>query len=124
MRSHRDLDVWKKSVTLVSEIYTVTRTFPPEEMYGLVNQMRRAAVSVPSNIAEGAARDSQKEFLRFLSIAIGSLAEMETQVLIAKNLKFLDTENHLSNEIEQIRRMLHGLINGVKRNVKRNAIRN
>ena len=124
MRSHRDLDVWKKSVTLVSEIYTVTRTFPPEEMYGLVNQMRRAAVSVPSNIAEGAARDSQKEFLRFLSIAIGSLAEMETQVLIAKNLKFLDTENHLCNEIEQIRRMLHGLINGVKRNVKRNAIRN
>ena len=117
MRSHRDLDVWKKSVTLVSEIYTVTRTFPPEEMYGLVNQMRRAAVSVPSNIAEGAARDSQKEFLRFLSIAIGSLAEMETQVLIAKNLKFIDTENHLSNEIEQIRRMLHGLINGVKRNV-------
>ena len=124
MRSHRDLDVWKKSVTLVSEIYTVTRTFPPEEMYGLANQMRRAAVSVPSNIAEGAARDSQKEFLRFLSIAIGSLAEMETQVLIAKNLKFLDTENHLCNEIEQIRRMLHGLINGVKRNVKRNAIRN
>ena len=59
-----------------------------------------------------------------MSIAIGSLAEMETQVLIAKNLKFLDTENHLSNEIEQIRRMLHGLINGVKRNVKRNAIRN
>ena len=124
MRSHRDLDVWKKSVTLVSEIYTVTRTFPPEEMYGLVNQMRRAAVSVPSNIAEGAARDSQKEFLRFLSIAIGSLAEMETQVVIAKNLKFLDTENHLSQEIEQIRRMLHGLINGVKRNMKRNAIRN
>ena len=124
MRSHRDIDVWKKSVTLVSEIYTVTRTFPPEEMYGLVNQMRRAAVSVPSSIAEGAARDSQKEFLRFLSIAIGSLAEMESQVLIAKSLKFLDAENHLSKEIEQICRMLHGLINGVKRKVKSNAIRN
>ena len=123
MKGHRDLDVWKRSVGLVSEIYAVTRTFPPEEMYGLVNQMRRAAVSVPSNIAEGAARDSQKEFLRFLSIAVGSLAEMETQVVIAVNLKFLNAENQLHPEIERIRQMLHGLVNGIKRNMKKKAIK-
>ena len=123
MKSHRDLDVWKRSVCFVSDVYAVTRTFPPEEMYGLVNQMRRAAVSVPSNIAEGAARDSQKEFLRFLSIAVGSLAEIETQVLIAVNLNFLHAENQLKPEIERIRQMLHGLINGIKLNMKRNVLK-
>ena len=121
MKSHRDLDVWKRSIALVSEIYSATRAFPSEEMYGLVNQLRRAAVSVPSNIAEGAARDSQKEFLRFLSISIGSLAEMETQLLIAVNLNYLPSDNLLGPEIDRIRQMLHGLINGIKRNMRKNA---
>jgi len=123
MKSHRDLDVWKRSIALVGEVYSVTRTFPAEEMYGLVNQIRRAAVSVPSNIAEGAARDSQKEFLRFLSISIGSLAEMETQLLIAVNLNYLPSDNLLGPEIDRIRQMLHGLINGIKRNMRKNANR-
>jgi len=123
MKSHRDLDVWKRSIALVSEIYSATRAFPSEEMYGLVNQLRRAAVSVPSNIAEGAARDSQKEFLRFLSISIGSLAEMETQLLIAVNLNYLPSDNLLGPEIDRIRQMLHGLINGIKRNMRKNANR-
>ena len=76
MKSHRDLDVWKSSIRLVSEVYVLTRKFPSDELYGLTSQMRRAAVSVPSNIAEGAARGSLKEFSRFLSISLGSLAEV------------------------------------------------
>ena len=118
MKSHRDLDVWKKSIGLVREIYVLTKKFPPDELYGLTSQMRRAAVSVPSNIAEGAARGSSKEFSRFLSISLGSLAEMETQLLIAENLNYLPPDISVSLEIEQIRKMLHGLsssVNGKKR---------
>ena len=99
MKSHRDLDAWKKSIGLVSEIYLLTKKFPPDELYGLTSQMRRAAVSVPSNIAEGAARGSSKEFSRFLSISLGSLAEMETQLLIAENLNYLPPDISLSQEI-------------------------
>ena len=113
MKSHRDLDVWKKSIGLVSEIYLLTKKFPPDELYGLTSQMRRAAVSVPSNIAEGAARGSSKEFSRFLSISLGSLAEMETQLLIAENLNYLPPDISVSQEIERIRKLLHGLSNSV-----------
>jgi four helix bundle protein len=117
MKSHRDLEVWRRSVDLVTDIYAVTRSFPVDEMYGLTGQMRRAAVSVPSNIAEGAARNSHKEFLRFLSIATGSLAEMETHLLIARNLNYMEQDT-LGPEIERIRQMLHGLINSIKRKMK------
>src|SRR5208282_5567415 len=88
-RSYRDLIAWQKAMKFVSQIYEVTQRFPSEERYGLTNQLRRAAVSVPSNIAEGQARFSQKEFHHFLSQARGSLTEIETQLLIAKDLKYL-----------------------------------
>ena len=114
MKSHRDLDVWKQSIGLVREIYIATKKFPPDERYCLTNQMRLAAVSVPSNIAEGAARDSAKEFKRFLSISRGSLAELETQVLIAADLGYLEHCNTISQDITHIRKMLHGLHNSVR----------
>ena len=78
IRNHKDLEVWKKSMDLVSNIYKITESFPNKELYGLTNQIRRAAVSIPSNIAEGAARNSKKEFIQFLYIALGSLSELET----------------------------------------------
>jgi four helix bundle protein len=92
MKSHKDLDVWKKSIEMVTLVYKLTRDFPKDELYGLTNQMRRAAVSVPSNIAEGAGRNSSKEFLQFLSYATGSLSELETQIIIANHLGYLNKE--------------------------------
>jgi len=89
MRTHKDLDVWKKSIALVTKIYQITGTFPKEEMFGLTNQIRRCAVSIPSNIAEGSARVYQKEFIRFLHISLGSQQELETQFIIAKNLNYI-----------------------------------
>jgi len=86
IKNHKDLEVWKKSMDLVSNIYKITEPFPNKELYGLTNQIRRAAVSVPSNIAEGAARSSKKEFIQFLYIALGSLSELETQIIIANSL--------------------------------------
>lgn len=86
--NHKELDVWKKGMDLVEKIYSLSASFPAEERFGLTSQIRRAAVSVPSNIAEGAARKSDKELLQFISIAIGSLAELETQYLIAIRLGF------------------------------------
>ena len=88
-RSYRELIAWQKGMKLVTEIYEATQRFPSEERYGLTNQLRRASVSLPSNIAEGQARFSQKEFHHFLSQARGSLVEMETQLIIARNLKYL-----------------------------------
>jgi four helix bundle protein len=100
---------------LVEKIYHITSEFPKEEQFGLTSQIRRSAISIPSNIAEGAARNSNKEFIQFLYVAIGSLSEVETQLLLAKRLTFIN-ENKLLNEIESIRRMLLGLIKFLKRN--------
>ena len=94
MRPHEKLDVWKKSVEMVTAIYEITRSFPADEGFGLVSQIRRAGISVPANIAEGAARQSEKEFCHFLSIAQGSASELETELLIAKNLGYLSMENY------------------------------
>jgi four helix bundle protein len=91
-RSHKKLDVWKDSVDLATHIYQITEKFPKAEVYGLTSQMRRAVISVPSNIAEGAARFSPKEFGQFLNIAGGSLSELDTQLEIAYNLGFLTKE--------------------------------
>ena len=90
--THKDLDVWKLSVEFVTEIYEMTKFFPKDEIYGLTSQIRRPAVSVPSNIAEGAGRKSKIEFRRFLYIALGSAAELETQLIIGANLKYMDME--------------------------------
>ena len=112
MRTHKDLDVWKLSIDFVTEIYTITKGFPKEEQFGLVSQLRRSAVSVPSNIAEGAARQSNKEFIQFLYVALGSLMELDTQLSIAKNLNFLSDEslNDLQSKTDEIGKMLNGLI--------------
>lgn len=114
--SYRNLIAWQKAMRLVSEIYDVTRAFPRDELYGLTNQLRRAAVSVPSNIAEGQARFSRKEFHHFLSLARGSLVEIETQLQIAENLCYLSTVEggRLLAEAAELGRVLNGLIASVK----------
>jgi four helix bundle protein len=88
-QSYKDLQVWQISIDLVEMVYRLTQAFPQKETYALCNQMQRAAVSIPSNIAEGHARDSTKEFLHHLSIVLGSLAELETQVIVAKRLTYI-----------------------------------
>jgi four helix bundle protein len=115
-QSYRDLIAWQKAMDLVTEVYRVTKEFPKEELYGLTSQLRRAAVSVPSNIAEGQARHSQKEFHHFLGHARGSLAEIETQLLIAKNLGYLTSARleTLLAEAGELGRIMNGLITAIK----------
>ena len=115
MKSHKDLDVWKKSMELVTNIYRLTRDFPHEEQYGLSSQIRRSAISIPSNIAEGAARNSAKEYKQFLYISLGSISEIETQILIAEKLGFLKSGNSLLEDVSAIRKMLAGLISYVSK---------
>ena len=113
MKTHKDLEVWKRSIDFVTLIYKKTQSFPKEELYGISNQMRRSAVSIPSNITEGASRQSEKEFIRFLYIARGSAIELETHLIIIKNLGYIkETEyNELTTDITIIAKMLNGLIN-------------
>jgi four helix bundle protein len=114
-RSYKDLEVWKLSIELVKEIYRITEKFPPSEIYGLTNQMRRAPVSIPSNIAEGQERNSAKEFRQFLAIALGSVAEIETQLIIAKEIHYL-TEAEVEPFvaiIDRLRKMTRGLIKSI-----------
>ena len=115
MNTHRDLVVWQKSVDFVTKIYMITDSYPKTEIYGLTSQLRRAAVSIPSNIAEGSARDSDKELVRFLYISRASAAEVETQLLISENLGYLEsTNNKLNEELLDILKMLSALINKIK----------
>lgn len=114
-RKHHDLNVWQESIELVKEIYEITAKFPPHEMYGLTSQIRRAAVSVPSNIAEGAARTGSKEFLQFLSICRGSLSELETQLIIANNLGYIKNIELLTTQIDKIFGLLGGLMNSLRK---------
>jgi four helix bundle protein len=116
MKTHRDLKVWSNSIDLVTRVYKFTNNFPKEELFGITSQIRRAAVSIPSNIAEGAARTSKKEFNKFLSIALGSASELETQILISKNLDYLTAENFeiLIDELTIIQKMIHGLMKNLK----------
>jgi four helix bundle protein len=117
IRSHQDLEVWKNSVALVTVVYEMTEAFPARERFGLSNQMRRAAVSIPSNIAEGAGRFSPKEFVQFLYIASGSLAELETHLVIAHRLGYIITAelNELEKRIRLIRSQVFGLIRRVRK---------
>src|ERR1035437_8140014 len=112
INSYRDLVVWQKSVALVTEIYAATSNFPREEMFGLISQLRRCAVSVPSNIAEGQGRATKGEFIQFLSHARGSLFELETQIVIAKELGYitLETEKRMTAEATEVARILNGLV--------------
>ena len=115
-QSYRQLVAWQKAMEFVTEIYTATRAFPREELYGLTAQIRRGAVSVPSNIAEGQARYSRREFYRFLTVARGSLAEIETQVGIAGSLGYLTsaTGQNLLSRTAELGRILNGLIASTK----------
>ncbi len=108
-RGHHKLEAWKQSRKLVTDIYLLTKEFPKDEMYGLTLQIRRSAISIPSNIAEGAARTGNKEFAQFLSIARGSLSELETQLLIASDLGYVREDNPVFALVHRISRLLTGL---------------
>lgn len=116
MKSYRDLIVWNKSMFLVTSIYSILKKFPDEEKFGLVSQIKRSSVSVPSNIAEGYGRNSIKDYSRFLQIARGSLYEMQTQIEISKNLNFISEKevNEIFNLSLEVEKMLNSLINKLK----------
>jgi len=113
MGTHKDLDVWKLGIQIVKDIYAVTAKFPQGEMYGLTSQLRRAAVSVPANIAEGAARNGKKEFIQFLYVGLGSLSEIETLLIISEDLNFI-ASNELRTKIVSLRMKLLNLIKYLK----------
>jgi len=108
--AHYRLDVWKESMKLVKAIYQITAEFPESEKFGLTSQMRRSAVSVPSNIAEGAARGSSGDFVRFLQIARASLMELDTQLWLAQDLGFIQSSKHARSRVIVILKLLNGLI--------------
>ncbi|MDT5159229.1 MAG: hypothetical protein QOH51_3586 [Acidobacteriota bacterium] len=110
-KSYRDLDVWRKAMGLVKAVYIATSSYPSEEKFSLVSQMRRAAVSIPSNLAEGHARYGGGEFKHFISIAMGSVAELETQVILSVDLAYLieNTGRDLLNQLDEVGKMLRGL---------------
>ncbi|MBK8389385.1 MAG: four helix bundle protein [Saprospiraceae bacterium] len=112
MKPHKNLNAWIKSFEFVKDIYLVTERFPTEEKFGLISQMRRSAISVPVNIAEGAARKSNKEFIQFLHISLGSLTELDTLILLSKELGFLESTDCeiLIDKLETIGKIIFGLI--------------
>lgn len=110
---HKDLDIWKLGIDLVEMIYKLTKKYPKEEIYGLTTQIRRAAISVPSNIAEGAARKSKPEFLQFLYVSLGSLSELETQLIISYRLGYLQSDD-IFETVEKLRRKLLNYIKFIK----------
>lgn len=116
MRDFRKLQVWEKSHHLVLTIYRSTREFPKEEMYGLTSQIRRAALSIPTNIAEGSGRDSNPDFLRFLHMAMGSASELDYLLQLTCDLEYIDQNNYenLSEELTNLRRMLNAFIQKIK----------
>ena len=118
MSNFRNLLIWQKSMVLVTKIYTVTNNFPKEEVFGLTSQIKRSAISIPSNIAEGLGRESSQEFLRFLKISIGTLFELQTQLEIAKNIIYLDDEtfNNLYEDTRELERMIVSFTNKIKNN--------
>lgn len=115
IKHYKDLSVWQKSMDLAVEIFKVVKFLPKEELYGLSDQMRRAVVSVPSNIAEGQQRSSTKDYIRFLHIAKGSLGELETQIMLCERLEYLRKEktNQLIGQCIEIQRMISGLISSL-----------
>jgi len=119
--SYQQLEVWQKAVTLVTEVYQVTRTFPREEIYGLTSQLRRAAVSIPANIAEGRGRNTTRDYIQFLRVASGSLLELETHLVIAGNLELIDpsAQERLGQRTQEINRMLNGLFKSVQASARR-----
>jgi four helix bundle protein len=115
MKDYKELEVWKKGILLVLAIYETIKKLPKDERYALSDQIKRAAISIPSNIAEGATRQSTKEFIQFLYIALGSASELETQIIIAEKLGYIKNEEVLFSNITIIRKMLNALISSLKR---------
>jgi len=115
--SYRNLEVWQKSMDLVVECYQVTKGFPKSEIYGLISQLQRAAVSIPANIAEGRERQHKKEFIQHISIAYASLAELETHIQIAERLNYLETNTtkQILEKTSEVGRMLNGLRNSLSK---------
>ena len=114
LNSYKELEVWKVSMDFVTEIYQLTRNFPSNELYGLTNQMRRSAISIPSNLAEGSGRKNTKEFIQFLYISNGSLSELETQIEIAFRLGYLTDIESSMQRIRFLRKMLVNLIHSLE----------
>jgi four helix bundle protein len=112
IQNFKDLKIWQKGIELVKVIYQITNSFPPHESYGMVNQMRRSSVSIPSNIAEGFMRKHNKEYKQFLYIALGSLAELETQIIISEQLGFLKNEKSkiIQSDMNELNKMITALI--------------
>jgi len=115
IRSHCKLEVWKQAMDLARLIYMATRDFPSEERFGLTAQLRRCAVSIPSNIAEGAGRGTRKEYIHFLHIARGSLCEIETQVTLAKDLGYLEDINAIESQTSRVFQLICGLISSLEK---------
>lgn len=117
MKDFRDLQVWRKSHELTLNVYAVTQVFPKQELYGLVSQLRRSSASIPTNIAEGCGRRGNGEFHKFLQIATGSASEVEYQLLLSRDLKYLNVEDYaaLHSSTVEVKRMLASLINKVER---------
>lgn len=113
--SHVELDIWKSSISLVKEIYEISRNFPSTENYILSNQMKRSAISIPSNIAEGSARRSTKEYIHFLYISLSSLSELETQLFLALELGFIKEIDVIESKIIVLRRKIKATINGLNK---------
>ena len=120
MRNFKELIIWQKSRELVKNVYSITEKFPSDERFGLISQMRRAAVSIVSNIAEGCGKESEKEFLRFLETAYSSAFELETQFILSEDLGFLDhKENEIILElIQEIQKMIYSFSKSIKSNIK------
>jgi four helix bundle protein len=113
-RRHHELVAWQVSVELVGDLYKLTETFPAKETYGLAGQIRRAAISVASNIAEGAARTTKREFAHYLSIARGSLSEIDTQLTIAKQLDYIDDDEEVQQKLDRVFGLIGGLLKSVR----------
>ena len=114
-RSHHKLKAWQESMALVQDIYTISVDFPKDEKFCLTSQIRRASISVPSNIAEGAARVTDKDFLNFLSISRGSLSELETQILLAKNLGYVSDIDQILQKINNAFKLISGLMKSLRK---------
>ena len=112
IKSFRDLIIWQRGISLVKDVYEETRNFPKEELYGITTQIRRSAISIPSNISEGHIRQHRAEFRQFLNIALGSLAELETQIIIARELNYLSIEKseNLIDQMSSLGKMMRGLM--------------
>jgi len=118
MHNFKELKIWQNARSFVKDVYIATSNFPQEERFGLISQMRRSAISIPSNIAEGSGRNTEKDFSHFLNIALGSAYELQTQIFLSYDLELLKEEkmNALNSSLEEIQKMIYGLIKSIIKN--------